>query len=237
MNIAVSFSIIILAALIHSSFQLSVSVLTLISGHAIGSKQSHAKLFRLTTSFVFGAGVMTLLLLSTISFILLHLLGSSPSQLVWAASCGACVIIAFLAWLIYFKREKGTSLWIPRSMAHYLTERTKSTKLSAETFGLGLSSVFGELLFIFIPLLISALVLIELDPIWQLTGLITYTIVSLLSLLVVLAIIHKRHNIGKIQKWRESNKRFIQFLSGAGLIVLSFYVYTYEILGTSIGGF
>ena len=235
MDILSSLAIVSLAALIHASFQLSVSVLTLLSGHSIGAKHSQARLLRLTTSFVFGAGLMTVLLLSFFSLVLLHVFGANTPQVVWAAGCGLLVGVAISVWLFYYRREKGTTLWIPRGAADYLTQRTKSTKLSAEAFGLGLSSVIGEILFIIAPLLMAALVLIQLPPVWQLVGIAIYVLVSLLSLLIVWVLIGSGHNLGKIQNWRESNKYFLQFAAGTGLIILSFFVYVTEILGSTVG--
>ena len=66
-----SFAIILLAAVIHASFQLSVSVLTLLSGHALGRKSARSRLLKLVYGFIAGAGVITILLLSTIAFVLL----------------------------------------------------------------------------------------------------------------------------------------------------------------------
>lgn len=231
-----SLAIITLAALVHASFQLSISVLTLLSGHAIGAKHSQARLMRLTTGFVFGVGLMTILLLSFTSLILLDTFGSNTPQIVWAVGCGILVGVAVSVWMFYYRREKGTTLWVPRNIAKYLSDRTKSTKLSAEAFGLGLSSVLGEILFIIAPLFISALVLIQLPAIWQLVGISIYVLVSMLSLIIVWVLIGSGHNLGKIQKWRESNKRFLQFSAGAGLIILSCFVYVTEILGSTIGG-
>lgn len=127
-------------------------------------------------------------------------------------------------------------LWIPRGFASYLTNRTKATKQSAEAFGLGLSSVLAEILFLVAPLAISALVLIQLPPIWQLAGIGIYTIISLLSLIIVWVLVGSGHTLAKIQKWRETNKRFLQFTSGLGLIVLGFYVFVSEILFVAVGG-
>ena len=236
MDIASSLAIIAFAALIHASFQLSISVLTLLSSHAIGAKRSHAKLLRLTSSFVFGAGLMTVLLLSFTSLVLLDLLGTNAPQIVWAASCGLLIGVAVSVWLFYYRHEKGTTLWIPRGVANYLTERTKSTKLSAESFGLGLSSVIGEILFIIAPLFMASLVLIQLPSSWQLIGIVIYTVISMISLIIVWALIGSGHTLGQIQKWRESNKYFLQFTAGAGLVVLGCFVYVYEILGSTIGG-
>ena len=236
MDIIGSLSIITFAALIHASFQLSISVLTLLSGHAIGTKKSHSKLMRMTTSFVIGAGVMTLLLLSFISLVCLNTFRTEIPTIIWAIGSGLLFGVAASVWLFYYRKEKGTTLWLPRSVAEYLTTRTKKTKLSAEAFGLGLSSVIGELLFLIAPLLVSALVLIQLPPLWQLAGIAIYSVISLSSLIVVWMLIGSGHALSRIQLWRETNKGFLQFAAGAGLILLGLFVYVNEVLVTAVGG-
>jgi len=228
-----SFAIIAFAALIHASFQLSVSVLTLLSGHAIGSKTAHAKLVRLTGGFSFGVGIMTILLLSSISFVLARCFVSSTPLLIWAVSCGLLLGLGVAVWIFYYRKEGGTTLWIPRSIARYLSDRTKATKQGTEAFGLGLTSVLAELLFIIAPMIISSLVLIRLEPLWQLVGIGVYTLISLLSLLIVYALIGSGHKLSRIQKWREDNKRFLQFSAGSGLLVLGIYVYVDQVMAVA----
>ncbi|MBC7943473.1 hypothetical protein H7X68_03180 [Candidatus Saccharibacteria bacterium] len=236
MDIPSSLAIVALAALIHASFQLSVSVLTLLGGHAIGAKRSQAKVLRLITSFVFGAGVMTVLLLSFVSLVMLSVFGSNAPQLIWTMSCGLLFGIGVAVWMFYYRHEKGTSLWVPRPVASYLSDRTKATSRSAEAFSLGLVSVIGELIFIIAPIIISALVLIQLAPLWQLAGIAIYALISLMSLTIVWVLIGSGHKLSRIQQWRESNKYFLQFSAGSGLIILGFYVYVVEVLGSTIGG-
>jgi hypothetical protein len=229
-----SFAIIAFAALIHASFQLSVSMLTLLSGHAIGSKSSHAKLLRLTNAFSFGVAIMTVLLLSFIALILQQYLGTTIPAVVWASGCGLLIGLGVAVWVFYYRRAPGTSLWIPRGMARYLGSRTKSTKQSAEAFGLGMSSVIAELLFIFAPMAVSALALLQLDPNMQMVGIATYTIISMLSLLIVNGLIGSGHKLSRIQKWREDNKRFLQFAAGSGLLVLGFYLYIDKVVAAAV---
>lgn len=228
-----SLAIIAFAALIHASFQLSVSMLTLLSGHAIGSKTAHAKLLRLTNGFLLGVGVMTMLIISFIAFVFQHMFGNTIPLVAWAISCGLLLGLGVAVWVFYYRREKGTSLWLPRGIARYLSDRTKSTKRSAEAFGLGLSSVIGELIFVLAPMVISALVLVRLEPVWQLAGIGLYTVISLLSLLIVNALVGSGHKLSRIQKWRESNKRFLQFSAGSGLLILGFYVYVDQVLSVT----
>lgn len=234
MDTVASLSIVAFAALIHASFQLSVSVLTLMSGHAIGSKRSHAKLLRLTNGFLLGAGVMTTLLLSTTAFAISQLFERSVPLLAWAVSGGILVGIGISVWAFYYRREKGTVLWLPRTFAGFLSERSKHTRSSGEAFGLGLTSVFAELLFIFGPILISSLALIHLTPAGQLAGIVLYTVVSLLSLLIVGGLIGSGHTLAGIQKWRENNKHFLQFAAGSGLLILGVYVFVEQVLTTSV---
>lgn len=230
MDIPSSLAIVTLAALIHASFQLSVSVLTLLSGHAIGAKKSQSKVARLTFGFVAGAGVMTLLSLSFVSLVFLHLFGPNTPQWLWAIACGLLIGVGLAVWFFYYRRDKGTVLWIPRGMARHLSERSKATEHSAEAFSLGLASVISELLFIVAPMVISALVLVQLQGSWQLLGIAIYAVVSILPLVSVWILIGSGHKLSDIQKWRESNKHFLQFSAGGALAVLGFFVYVCKIL-------
>lgn len=236
MDIISSLSIIALAGMIHASFQLSVSVLTLISGHALSSKKSHARTLKLTSGFVLGAGLMTLLLLSLLATIVLDIYKGDTPQIVWAIVCGMTFGVAMSVWLFYYRHEKGTALWIPRGVAEYLNHRTKVTKSSAETFSLGMMSVLGELIFIIAPLAIAALVLVTLPPVWQLAGIGVYALFSLMSLVIVWVLVGSGHKLSQIQGWRESNKHFLQFVAGGGLIILGFYTYVTEVMSVVAGG-
>lgn len=234
MDILTSLVIIAVAGLIHASFQLSVSMLTLLSSHTIGRKRSYARLVLLTDSFTFGVGVMTVLLLCFTAFFLQYALGDVPTELIWIICVGMLIGLGIAVWLFYYRREVGTKLWIPRGLAEYLEGRTKATKHSAEAFGLGLSSVIGELLFIFVPIIVSVLVLLQLKPLWQLVGIGVYTLASLFTLVIVTMLIGSGVSISRIQRWREQNKGFLQFSAGAGLLVLGFYVYVEQVISPAI---
>ena len=234
MDIISSFVIVAVAALLHASFQLSVSMLTLLSSHAIGKKRSHNRLINLTNSFVLGAGVMTTLLLSFIALIVIPFGARDEANMLWVISCGILISVGIIVWLFYYRRQAGTSLWIPRSMARLLSERAKKTKQPVEAFSLGLTSVLAELLFIAAPLLVSALVLIGLNPYFQLAGVLLYGLVSTSSLLFVNTLITNGFSLSRIQKWRESNKNFLQFAAGSGLLVLGFYVYVDHVVAASV---
>ncbi len=229
-----SLIIVAMAALVHASFQLSVSMLTLLSSHTIGAKHSHRRLLRLSGSFTLGVVVMTLFMLSTIALFAQKLLKSTDMMFAWIAVCGLLFGLGVAVWIFYYRREQGTTLWIPRPLALFLAERTKQTKQAAEAFSLGLTSVIAEFLFIVPPMLVSALVLLSLPALWQLGGILLYVLISLSSLLIVHMLIGGGHRISRIQQWREEHKRFLQFAAGSGLLILGFYVYVDRVLSPAV---
>lgn len=236
MDLLTSLAVVTFAALIHASFQLSVSVLTLLSGHSIGAKKSRKRVLTLTSSYVVGAAIMTLLLLAFISLVFLHIFGAAVPLLVWAIVSGLVLGVGIAVWLFYYRKGTvGTELWIPRSFAKHLTDRSKATHHGTEAFSLGLTSVIAELLFIIPCLTIAALVIINLPSGWQLIALGIYTVISLLSLLLVWALVGSGKSLSTIQKWRENNKRFLQFSGGSALVVLGFFVYVNQIMATIAG--
>ena len=234
MNYLEIFAIIALAGMIHASFQLSVSMLTLLSGHAIGSKTSQARLSRLTGGFVAGAIVMTTLIVSFLSYSASVLHGGAVSPLAWAIASGVSLGLGLGVWIFYYRKERGTSLWIPRGMARFLSERTKSTKHAAESFSLGLTSVVAELLFIVGPAAIASFALVSLPEDLQLLGIALYVFIASLPLLVVFVMVGSGHKLSRIQRWREDNKRFLQFAAGSALAVLGFYVYVNEVVVATV---
>jgi len=93
MDIFYALAIVALAGFIHSSFQLSVSVLTMIKGHAIGAKRSHGHVLRLGASFIFGTGIMTILLLSLMATVLVDLFNGNTPEILWAIAAGVWCLV------------------------------------------------------------------------------------------------------------------------------------------------
>ena len=236
MDILSSLLVVAFAGLIHASFQLSTSVLTTLGGHAFSARKSHARIVGLTSSFVFGAGLMTVLLVSCAAFIIASAFGTTIPLYAWSIASGVLFGVGVAVWLFYYRKGEGTRLWIPRSLALYLSDRTKVTKISGEAFGLGLVSVLSEIIFIVGPIVIGALVLVQLPAQWQLLGVLIYTVISLLSLIIVWALIGSGHTLTGVQKWREQNKGFLQFAAGSGLLVLGFFIFVQEVVTASVGG-
>lgn len=223
-------AIIALAALIHASFQLSVSMLTLLSGHALGANTRHKRVVGLMGSFTLGAATMTMLLASTFAYFASVIFGTSVPVVAWSIAAGIMAGVAVSVWAFYYRSKTGTALWLPRPLATMLHERTQATKYSAESFSLGLTSVIGELLFTIAPLLAAAFALAELPTNLQLAGIVIYVIISIFPLVYVSVLVGSGHSLSNIQKWREDNKKFLQVAAGTALFILAFYVYVNAVL-------
>lgn len=228
-------AIIFLAAAVHASFGLSVSMLSVMSGHALGKRTAARRVLNLSAAFALGVMTMIMLVVSLLALLATNLFPAGPPQLVWSAVCGLMVGLGVAVWVFYYRRkQKGTVLWLPRSMAGYLSRRSRATKDPAEAFGLGLSSVVAELLFTLAPMLLTALLLVRLDTPLQIVGLALYSLVAALPLLVITMLVGGGHSLGKIQRWREQNKRFLQFVAGSSLIILGGVLYVDTIMSQSL---
>lgn len=227
-------AIILLAAAIHASFQLSVSMLTVMSGHALGRKKAHKRVLSMISGFVLGSMTMIALTVSFFALLIQNLAPNGLPSLVWAALSGLTIGVGIAVWAFYYKRrDNGTVLWVPRQMARYLSGRARATKLAPEAFGLGLSSIVGELLFGIAPMLVTAALLAELSTPLQLAGLVLYTVVVSLPLFVITLVVGGGRTLARVQYWRERNKRFLQFAAGSALVILGGYIYVDVILARS----
>jgi len=214
-----------LAGLIHASFQLSISTLTLLGSRTIGAKLGKSRLIKLVGGFTFGTVIMTLLIVSFATLWLQLAFGNQVPPIAWATICGFLFGLSMSVWIFYYRREPGTSLWIPRGLARFLVDRTKATRVTAEALSLGATSVLAELVFIVGPITAAGLLIIQLEPVWQAVGIAVYAITSLLPFLFVATRIAGGHSISNIQRWRSDNKGFLQFIAGCGLLVLAFCIY------------
>ena len=234
MDTLTALSVVALAALIHASFQLGVSIITALSSYARGRKAPNKTLQRLTGGFLGGVMTMTLLTVSLAGCIASGFYHSVSTPQAWTIIAILLASIGVFVWLLYYRRGDGTSLWIPRGFSRFLQQRIAQASLATEAYGLGLASVASELLFIAAPAAAAAISLAALPLQWQIAGIILYTIVASLGTLLVAILIGSGHSLSSIQRWRERNKRFLQFAAGTGLIVLGFYLYANQVADVTV---
>lgn len=216
--------------LVHASLQVGVSVLTLLSGHSLRKKQAHARLVRLNFAYIIGVVTISFLILNLVLQILSagHTSDISP---LWPIICFSLVIIGIVVMLNYYRRAKGTVLWIPRRQAEYLSSRAKKTKHSFEAAALGGMTVIAELpislvFYLTIGLLIHILASDSSSLWWALA----YSISISLPLIAMVFMVGGGYRISQIQRWREHNKTFLKYTTGIGMIAAAVYILSFYIL-------
>lgn len=237
MNVSDSFQTGILlflaAALVHGTFQLGVSVLTLLSGHSLGAKKAHRRLLILNGGYIIGSLSMVALLLLSSVYVIDILITPSNERIIWSITGIVAALSGFFITLAYYRKGRGTLLWIPRMMAEYLSKRAKKTRSTSESFALGAMTVLAELPFALAPLLIAALVITNIAKDNSLAYITLYVFISGLPLLLIASLIGAGERLSVIQKWRESYKSFLQYSAGLGLILMSCYITAFYLLGGS----
>lgn len=231
MSILTIISVVALTALVHASFQLGVSVITLLSGTSAGKHATPSKVLRLVSAFTGGTIIMIALILCTLLYLIhtINIWGNPP--FLWTIVCGILIGVGLTVWTLYYRRGSGTRLWIPRNFADFLNTRVRHTTLAVEAFSLGLTAVIAEIPLTIAPLTAAALALTYLTPVsYQVLGALGYIILASLGILIITVLIGSGHNISRIQRWRESNKRFLQFAAGSGLIILGLFLYVSQVI-------
>ncbi len=221
---ASALALLLACALLHASFQLSASVMTLLSGHALGKKRSHARLLKLCGGYVLGNITSVGLLLLSATYIISALIVNT-SALLWAGLALLGVVTGLVVLSSYYRNSTSSRLWIPLSAADYLYERSKRTKRSFEAFTLGLATGITELPFLAAPLLLTAMILRGNPDSTQLIAAIFYVLLACSPLLLLLALLGGGKKVSALEQWRQNNRLFLQIISGVGIIVISIYGY------------
>jgi threonine/homoserine/homoserine lactone efflux protein len=95
-----------------------------------------------------------------------------------------------------------------------------------------MASVIAEIVFIIGPVLAASLAIITLpNSLWQVGGILLYVFLSMLPMLIMTIMVGSGHSVARLQRWRERNKRFLQFVGGGSLFILAAFIFVDRILG------
>lgn len=225
-----SLLMIVILALVHASFQVSISVLTLMSGHILGRGSAAKRLSSLAITYTLGVITATITLMAVTLYGTLLIVTPSSLNAAWAIAAVIASIVASIIAVYYTRPGKGTRLWVPRNLSTYFVDRAEKTKNPFESFSLGIMTVVAELPFTAIAYSIAALLLAEsysLNPSTVLA--LIYCLVTTLPLIIITLMILSGFKLSVIQRWRESNKYFLQFFSAVGLCSVALFIAVYKI--------
>lgn len=134
-------------------------------------------------------------------------------------------------WVLFFyyrRGYEGTALWLPRSFARYLTDRSAHTKSPSEAFVLGAASVVYELPVTIWLILIAATNVVSLYPTVQTAVLTGYALIAILTLVIVFILTGGGHTGAALSRFRTRHKRFLQIIIGTSMIVLGVMLFLNE---------
>lgn len=234
MSDIISLGIIFLAALTHAFLQLGLGSLLLLY-HASLGKHIRPKTRTLVSSFISGFGMIVLLSIAAACYILYSVFDgkSLPVELL-CALIGIIFSVAIIMWTLYYRRGKTTELWIPKTIAKFISSRANVTNNNTEAFSLGLLSCFAEFPLSFALVVIAANSILELNIIERNIALVGYVIVVLLPLIIARFCIRRGKTVVDIQRWREQNKTFLRIISGLLFIVLGVFLIAYRVFGAPL---
>ncbi len=231
MSEIISIGIIFLAALTHAFLQLGLGSLLLLY-HASLGKHIRPKTRMLVSSFISGFGMIVLLAIAAACYILFSIFDgkSLPIELL-SALIGIIFSMAIIMWTLYYRRGKTTELWIPKTVAKFISSRAEVTNSNTEAFSLGLLACFAEFPLSFALVVIAANSILELNIIERNIALVGYVIIVLLPLIIARFCIRRGKTVVEIQRWREKNKTFLRVLAGILFVVLGLFLIAYRVIG------
>lgn len=218
---------------VHASYQLSVSVLSYMSGHALGQRSARKRLASLGIGYSLGVASMIFFILVSIvvmtstTTMLSHDLALKILTIVVAA---IVPLVGLFTVLTYYRQDpKGTRLWLPRQLADYLLWSARKTKSPIEATSLGAATVVGELPFILAPLLIMSVIIAHQPLSLWLGYSALYAILASLPVFIITGLLSTGTSPAAVQRWREQNKKFLQWTSGILLIILTIFLVVLQI--------
>lgn len=233
MSVFSSVGIIIIAMLIMASLQLTPGVFALFYHYASG-KYSKKRVSRLSLFFILGAEVISAcLFLSSYYIAYFFFLGKSrPEHSVFAwFGIGVLVALSIASFFFYFRRGKGTQLFIARSFADALNESAKSIKTRSDAFALGAVSSTCEILFTLPLYIITAIEIIELSSENFTSDILTiiYILTSAIPLFITNFLFQSGHNLADIERTRVKDKTFTRLIMGFSYLIIAILIIHFKI--------
>ncbi|MBR6097826.1 hypothetical protein IKP94_03710 [Candidatus Saccharibacteria bacterium] len=220
------FATIALAGFAQASLQLSFGGLILLY-HASMGQHRRRKTRHLTTAYILGALVITMLAVSGIAFWISQLAGQALTLEMTLICAGMFIACAAIMWLLYYRRGKNTELWLPRSFTRFIARKAKSTDDSVEAFSLGTLSAFAEMPMSIAIFFVVANCILTVSAHLQLAALLSYLLIVALPMLALKFYVRTGNNAVMAQRWRIKNKTFIRFISSLSFMMLSVFVLTF----------
>ena len=210
-----SLEILLLSMLILAFLQLQPGIFAIFM-HYASAKFKHRKRSLLATFYILGVETTAAcMFICMLLFANLFYMLSNP-QITFGVTCGIIVVLILLAILsltCYFRRGRGTKLFIPRHLAKALTNYAQSATTRSDAFVLGALTGVLELPFTLPLYFISAIALVLFTvalPAGQLFGL-AFILAPTIPLFAIRLRYKFGANLAGILRTRFRDKVFVRF--------------------------
>ena len=224
MSIFLSVGVLILATLILCCLCLKPGILMLFYHHAFG-KNSQKRANYLSAYFILGSATAVGILLTVV-----FMLTVDSAILHWILT-GVLVALGILYFLFYFRRGRGTELFLSRKQARSLVATAAAAKSPSDAFMLGAMAEIPELIFS-LPVYVALAVGLN----W-LNDQILRTCLAIVAILCILAplfitwgFLMGGRNLADLQRLRVKNKLFCRFFVAGCYFILAALLVGLEIL-------
>lgn len=213
MSVFTSLGIFIISGLIIASLKLIPGVFALFYHYASG-KYSAKKVSDLSIFFILGAEslpVLIFIILNLASRALLFTDVTLTENITIATIAGLLFALSISMFFFYFRRSRGTELFISRRTAKRFVKKASEVKTRSNAFSLGLISGLPELIFT-LPLYI--ILLIEssknLDIASSSATLLAFVLFIIAPLFLTYAYFRNGNNLANFERLRVKNKFFFR---------------------------
>jgi hypothetical protein len=231
MDVWIYFGAVVLGGLAQASLAAPAGVFTLLFHNGSGrflAKRSRKLLRR----FIIGVFTASLVFMGAICYILA--LSGRFGIYLNALMCAVLCIMAFFIWIFYYRRGETTEIWIPRSLARFLSQRGRTTTNVVEAFSLGIMSIVAEALMIIPLMMVVGNNILSLSQEYWLLAVIVYSLVTIIPLLAIMCAVRSNKTAVEVQRWRLRNRFFLKFISGLLFATLAIFIMFFELWGAKI---
>ena len=227
MSVFTSFGIVIIAMLIFGTLQLTSGVFALFYHYALG-KFSKAKASDLALFFFFGTEIISACLFLATYFLMSIFLfdNSELQQLAWGFA-GLFISLALFSLLFYYRRGKGSRLFIPKSYSEAIDHSARTVQNRSGAFLLGLLSGSSELILTLPLYLITSIEILKIESLGLPANLIAIILVIMPTIPLFFTYLQYRcdYNLADIMKKRSKIKPLIRialclFYSGIAFLII-----------------
>ena len=211
------------SALSMSSCSMPALLLTLLTHNILGPDKRKSKL----TSYsllCLGGAILALGLLIVLALTLVGLPVLQNDQRYRLSLYSLLIIDGLFVLLFYYRGDRGTRLWLPRSAAVTLAKSVEEVGPGCDVFLSGGLSIFAEFILTIVPIFVAAVSLNKLGYTNSLYAGVGYIFVALLPVIILILANAAGQKISRFQHFREKNKVFFQVASGVLMIILGIYL-------------